>query len=131
MSQSLFAQAALATAALLPPVSAILYARQGGTTLPDGTVTPNCVAMPVSIRVQPATSADLTQCEGLNQTTQTRTVYLQGSVHGLERTHQFGGDTLFFEGSEWLVTGQPEIWGATQWSRLLVTRQITQPPSQA
>lgn len=124
MSQSLFSLVAAATAALLPPTQALLRTPTGATTLPDGTVQPTYTTLPLTILVQPATSADLTHQAGLNQTTPTRTVYIPGSITGLNRAHQFGGNLLFFEGTDWLVTSQPEQWGATQWSRLLVTQQV-------
>lgn len=129
MSQSLFAMAAAATAAVLPPVVATLRINQGTTIQPDGRVTPHYTPLLVSIRVQPATSADLEHSMGLNQSTQTRTIYMPGAIQGLERSHQFGGDTLLFEDAEWLVTGQPETWGNAQWSRLVVTRQLPLPSS--
>ncbi|OUI85182.1 hypothetical protein [Acetobacter orientalis] len=123
MSVNIFALAAAATTALVPPTQAVLRTQTGGTTLPDGTVQPRYTTLPVTIMVQPATSADLMHQAGLNQSSPTRTVYIQGPVHGLERAHQYGGDILFFDGTDWLITSTPEQWGETQWSRLLVTQQ--------
>lgn len=120
----LFSMAAAATAVLLPPVLATLRAHEGCITLPDGSTRPRYTDVLVTIRVQPASSADLTQTEGLNQSSDNCFIYLPGTIKGLDRTHQFGGDSLIFDGSEWLVTGQPELWGGTAWCKLLVTRQL-------
>ncbi|KAA8385711.1 hypothetical protein FOH24_11955 [Acetobacter tropicalis] len=121
----LFGIAAAATMALLPSILATLRVQDGTITLPDGSVQPCYTDVLVTIKVQAATSADLIQTAGLNQSSENRLVYLPGLIKGLNRTHQFGGDSLFFEGAEWLVTSQPETWGGGQWSKLLVTRQLS------
>lgn len=121
--KNLFRLAAAQVSCLSPPVIATLRAQEGYETQPDGTIVPRAIDILLRIMVQPASSADLTQSAGLNQSTDTRVVYLPADLKGIDRTHQFGGDVLVFEGSEWLVTGQPETWGGGQWSKLLVTRQ--------
>ncbi|MFT9064382.1 MAG: hypothetical protein ABF430_11310 [Acetobacter persici] len=121
--KNLFRLAAAQISSLTPPIIATLRAQEGHSTLPDGTVTPLSQDLLLRIMVQAASSADLTQVAGLNQSTDTRVVYLPAELKGIDRAHQFGGDILVFEGSEWLVTGQPETWGGGQWSKLLVTRQ--------
>ncbi|MFT8517914.1 hypothetical protein [Acetobacter persici] len=121
--KNLFRLAAAQISSLTPPIIATLRAQEGHSTLPDGTVTPLYQDLLLRIMVQAASSADLTQVAGLNQSTDTRVVYLPAELKGIDRAHQFGGDILVFEGSEWLVTGQPETWGGGQWSKLLVTRQ--------
>lgn len=132
MMPSLFAMAAAATHAVLPCIVATLRMSDGYDTQPDGTTRPRYNDVLVSVRIQPASAADLALHEGLGQNTLTRTVYMPGEIKGVDRAHQFGGDLLLFEGATWLVTGQPELWSETQggvkWSRLLVTRQ--EPPSQ-
>ncbi|GFE94510.1 hypothetical protein [Acetobacter persici] len=121
--KNLFRLAAAQISSLTPPIVATLRAQEGHSTQPDGTVTPLYQDLLLRIMVQAASSADLTQVAGLNQSTDTRVVYLPAELKGIDRAHQFGGDILVFEGSEWLVTGQPETWGGGQWSKLLVTRQ--------
>lgn len=121
--KNLFRLAAAQISSLTPPIIATLRAQEGHSTQPDGTVTPCYQDLLLRIMVQAASSADLTQVAGLNQSTDTRVVYLPAELKGIDRAHQFGGDILVFEGSEWLVTGQPETWGGGQWSKLLVTRQ--------
>ncbi|MFT8464163.1 hypothetical protein [Acetobacter persici] len=121
--KNLFRLAAAQISSLTPPIIATLRAQEGHSTQPDGTVTPLYQDLLLRIMVQAASSADLTQVAGLNQSTDTRVVYLPAELQGIDRAHQFGGDILVFEGSEWLVTGQPETWGGGQWSKLLVTRQ--------
>lgn len=121
--KNLFRLAAAQISSLTPPIIATLRAQEGHSTQPDGTVTPLYQDLLLRIMVQAASSADLTQVAGLNQSTDTRVVYLPAELKGIDRAHQFGGDILVFEGSEWLVTGQPETWGGGQWSKLLVTRQ--------
>ncbi|GAN69293.1 hypothetical protein [Acetobacter orleanensis] len=125
--KGLFRLAAAQVSGLTPPVLATLRAQEGNITQPDGTVVPQYVEVLLPIMVQPAPSEDLAQVAGLNQSTDTRVVYLPAELKGIDRAHQFGGDLLMFEGSEWLVTGQPETWGGGQWSKLLVTRQC--PPA--
>ncbi|MCP9318913.1 hypothetical protein KBX73_03790 [Acetobacter persici] len=121
--KNLFRLAVAQISSLTPPIIATLRAQEGHSTQPDGTVTPLYQDLLLRIMVQAASSADLTQVAGLNQSTDTRVVYLPAELKGIDRAHQFGGDILVFEGSEWLVTGQPETWGGGQWSKLLVTRQ--------
>ncbi|MBS1002172.1 hypothetical protein JK169_14410 [Acetobacter persici] len=121
--KNLFRLAAAQISSMTPPIIATLRAQEGHSTQPDGTVTPRYQDLLLRIMVQAASSADLTQVAGLNQSTDTRVVYLPAELKGIDRAHQFGGDILVFEGSEWLVTGQPETWGGGQWSKLLVTRQ--------
>nr|WP_025826847.1 hypothetical protein [Acetobacter persici] len=121
--KNLFRLAAAQISSLTPPIIATLRAQEGHSTQPDGTVIPRYQDLLLRIMVQAASSADLTQVAGLNQSTDTRVVYLPSELKGIDRAHQFGGDILVFEGSEWLVTGQPETWGGGQWSKLLVTRQ--------
>ncbi|MCX2562154.1 hypothetical protein OQ252_12210 [Acetobacter farinalis] len=113
---------------LTPAIPTTLLAQEGTTVLPDGTVAPHYTNVLLRIMVQAASSADLSQVAGLSQSTETRVVYLPAEIKGVDRAHQFGGDLLVFEGSEWLVTGQLETWGGGRWSKLLVTRQCPSAP---
>lgn len=122
--RSLFSTVSAALSGLTPAITATLRAQEGTTVRPDGSVVAHYVDVLLRIMVQAASCADLTQVAGLNQSTDTRVVYLPADIKGIDRAHQFGGDLLVFEGSEWLVTGQPETWGGGQWSKLLVTRQL-------
>lgn len=113
--------------AVNPCIQAILRASSGSETLPSGRVTPEYTEVLITIQVQAANSEDLQQVANLNQSTDARSVYVYGHIKGLDRAHQFGGDILVFDDSEWLVVGQPEQWGSGEWCKLIVVRQI---PSQ-
>lgn len=113
--------------AVNPCITADLRASDGSETAPDGSVVPKFVDVRVRIQVQAASSEDLQQIANLNQSSDVRAVYMAGHIAGIDRAHQFGGDILVFDGSEWLVTHQPEQWGRSQWCKLLVTRQIQSP----
>ncbi|MGD7069014.1 hypothetical protein [Acetobacter sp. AAB5] len=119
----LFNMALGATAALLPSVPAILRVNTGYKTAADGTTTPCTMDIAVTIRVQPVPTDELTQTDGQNQSTIQREIYMPGTICGVDRTHQFGGDVFVFDNAHWLVTAQPEAWGG-QWCRVLVTQQV-------
>lgn len=120
---ALFNMALGATAALLPSVPAILRVNTGYTTAPDGSTTPSFMDIAVTIRVQPVPTAELVQTDGQNQSIIQREIYMPGTICGVDRTHQFGGDVFVFDNAHWLVTAQPEAWGG-QWCRVLVTQQV-------
>lgn len=113
--------------AVNPCIQATLQASNGSETLPSGRVAPKYTEALITIQVQAASSEDLQQVANLNQSTDVRSVYVYGHIKGIDRAHQFGGDILVFDDSEWLVVGQPEQWGSGEWCRLIVARQI---PSQ-
>lgn len=107
-----------------PMQDAILRQCTGSITEDDGAVTTTYEDVPVSIEVQATTGGDLQMLANIDQQADLRTVYMRGVAHSLSRALQTGGDLLIFEGSEWLITQILEQWGAEDWCKLAVTRQI-------
>ena len=107
-----------------PMQDAILRRCTGSITEDDGAVTTTYEDVPVHIEVQATTGGDLQMLANIDQQADLRTVYMRGAAHGLSRALQTGGDLLIFEGSEWLITQILEQWGAEDWCKLAVTRQI-------
>lgn len=127
MSLNVFGAASRMITAVNPCITADLRASDGSETLADGSVVPKFIAVRVRIQVQAASSEDLEHLANLNQSGDVRAVYIPAHIEGIDRAHQYGGDILVFDGDEWLVTHQPEQWGASQWCKVLVTRQIPSP----
>lgn len=105
-------------------INATLKASAGDIENNDGSVTPQYTVSTVEIEVQAMSSQDLQQIENISQQGDMRAVYVRGAVRALNRPLQVGGDILTFYGSDWLVTQQLEEWGAGEWSKVLVTRQM-------
>lgn len=84
---------------------------------------------PTLIDIHPTPSGMLQLLDDITQQNESRLIYMRGTAHTLSRPLQCGGDSLIFEGSEWLITKILEQWGANEWCKLIVTRQIpAQPP---
>ncbi len=124
---NLFSLASTMTSVISPLQPAILRRMTGTELAADYSTTPLYEDIPVMIDIQPAPAALLQFTGDITQQGESRTVFMQGSAHTLNRPLQTGGDALLFEGSEWLVTKILEQWGANEWCRLIVTRQT---PSQ-
>lgn len=83
----------------------------------------------VSGQLQPLTSKDLRQLEGLNLQGYQRAIYFSGRVDGLVRATMQGGDLITTpDGNVWLVTIVLEQWsgdGGTgaPWCKVAVTLQ--------
>lgn len=107
-----------------PMQDATLRRCTGSITEDDGAVTTTYETIPVQIEVQATAGGDLQLLQNIDQQGDARIVYMRGATHALNRPLQTGGDLLLFEGGEWLVTQVLEQWGAEDWCRLAVTRQI-------
>lgn len=76
-------------------------------------------------QVQPLTTRDLRQLEGVNLQGTMKSIYLNGSVAGIVRPALKGGDQIILpNGSVWLVTVVPEAWNLTAgWTKAVITLQ--------
>lgn len=80
----------------------------------------------VPLQIQPLTTKDLRFLDGLNVQGTERAVYLNGSLLGIQRLGQKGGDLLCFDGAVWLTTAVIETW-RTGWCKVGVTLQMDEP----
>ena len=98
----------------------------GSVTNADFTRTPT-YASPVQMygQVQALTTNDLRQLDNLNLTNVSRSVYLSGSVDGVDRKHAKGGDLLTIGGDVWLVVHVLEQW--PDWVKVAVAQQLDTP----
>lgn len=89
----------------------------------DGTLIPTYRTVPqVPMQLQNMTTHDLRQVEGLNLAGVNNTIYVQGSVNGLVRQINKGGDIITFpDGTVWLVEAVLESW--PDWCKLAVVLQ--------
>lgn len=110
------------TSSIAPLRTITVLVSNGSTTQLDGTQVPNTIAVSVQGQVQALSSGDLEQVENISQQANMRTVYMPGNLPGIDRTHQWGGDRLQFDGDTWLVTQMAEAWPG--WCRLIVVRQL-------
>jgi hypothetical protein len=83
-------------AAVNPMTAAILQISDGSTIAADGSRTPKyrVPTSNVSAQVQPLSSKDLRQIEGLNLQGYVVAVYLSGELDGLVRVQNKGGDLI-------------------------------------
>ncbi|WP_182356664.1 hypothetical protein [Komagataeibacter europaeus] len=125
MGINLFGAAGNACAAVNPHIIASIRFSTGSTENPDGSPNLTYSTASVEVEVQAVSSEDLKQVENINQQADMRSVYVFGAMNALNRPLQIGGDILTFCGSDWLVTQQLEEWGDGEWTKVLVTRQIT------
>lgn len=80
----------------------------------------------IPMQVQPLTAKDLRYLDGLNLQGTERAVYLNGSLLGVQRLNQRGGDLLCFDDQVWLTTSVIETW-RTGWCKVGVTLQTDEP----
>lgn len=124
MTFDLFGIATGALGGVNPMRSALLRVSTGPITADDYSMTSGYEDHTVMIDVQAMATSELAQVENISMQNDVRAVYVRGVLHALNRPLQVGGDRLVFDGSEWLVTQVMEEWGADDWCKILVTRQI-------
>jgi hypothetical protein len=105
-----------------PFVLATLRQSDGYTTNADGTRTPNYVDTVMRIQVQPMSSDELKQVEGLNIQGNKTAIYLRGNWNGVVRVDRQGGDLFKFAGKTWLASVALENW--PDWSKIMVVEQM-------
>lgn len=114
-----------AITAVNPDVSCQIYVSTGTTTNAAGKKIPS-YADPFSIQgqVQPITSDDLKQIDGLNLQGYLKSIHINGNVDGVNRLKQKGGDRIVIEatGEEWLTVQVLEQW--PDWCRVAVRLQV-------
>lgn len=106
------------------PMQTLMIQRSAGyATAADGTQVPTYrKAIYRQGQVQPLSSKDLRQIEGLNLQGDVRAVYIQGRIDGVVRIDSKGGDLITdLDGQVWLVNQPLEQW--PDWCKVCVTRQ--------
>ena len=96
----------------------------GYTTADDGSRTPITISITlVASQVQPLSSSELRQIEGLNISTESRGIYFYGESHGVLRAGQNDGDKITLaDGTRWIVVQVLEQW--IDWAKVAVARQL-------
>lgn len=110
-----------------PSIQAILKVTDGYEVGYGFKTIPKSLELLVDIDVQAVSTSDLANIQNIAQQSDLRTVYILGGIKGLNRPLQTGGDVLNFYGSDWKVIQVLEEWGAEEWSKVVVSRQINQP----
>lgn len=122
---NLHAIAAPFIGAINPNIPAILQKSAGSTTSADGKRTPLFSYQNVIAQVQPMSSGDLRQTEGLNLNGTKRSIYLYGESNSVERVTSKGGDLVTIatgaNAGIWLVATELEQW--PDWVKVAVTLQ--------
>jgi hypothetical protein len=109
-----------------PMVVARVQVSTGYTTGADGGRVPTYgPVISVTAQVQPLTSRDLQQIEGLNIQGTLKAIYLCGDLKGAVRSELKGGDLVTLpDGTVWLVVQMLESWGLTAgWSKSAMVLQ--------
>lgn len=109
--------------AVNPDVPVTIRVSNGYTTASDGSRTPAYTSFDTTAQVQALTSTDLRKLDGQNIQGSTRKLYLNGSVSGVDRLSQDGGDLVTLaDGTVWLTTMVLEQW--PDWCSVSITRQM-------
>lgn len=113
-----------AIGAVNPSQPITIQSSTGYTTNPDGRRVPSYAApVTVSAQVQDLTSRDLRQLDGLNIQGSQKTIYCNGSIKGIVRLTQNGGDLVtLVDGTLWLTTVVLEEWA--DWCKIAITQQV-------
>lgn len=109
-----------------PLIQITIQVSTGSTVRADFVPVPSYAA-PITVlaQVQPLSTRDLQQLEGINLGGEMRSVYLNGIVNGVVRVLLKGGDLITLpDGTIWLVTMVPEAWNLTAgWTKAVITLQ--------
>ncbi len=103
------------TSAINPNIGATLFISTG-YTITNFKQVPTYSKAAVSAQVQPLSSGDIRQLDGLNIQGAQKAIYLNGSALAISRIKKFGGDLIVFpngtlpEGNTWLVLASLEQW---------------------
>ena len=114
-----------AIGAVNPNVSATLQVSTGSTSNADGSLTPTYAApVTVTVNFQDLANRDIQHLNGLNIQNATKKAYCYGSVNGIVRDTQQGGDLLTMaDGTLWLVAYVFESW--PDWCAVALTQQVS------
>ncbi len=103
------------TSAINPNIGATLFISTG-YTIANFKQVPTYQKAAISAQVQPLSSGDIRQLDGLNIQGAQKAIYLNGSALAISRIKKFGGDLIVFpngtlpEGNTWLVLASLEQW---------------------
>ena len=122
---------ASAISAVNPMVPCSLQVSTGSTTNADFSKSPSyAAAVLVMGQVQALQYRDLVQSDALNLSGTRRSIYLTGSIQGIVRSKNRGGDLITTpDGNVWLVAFVAESWlndsgnNSAGWCRVVVTLQ--------
>lgn len=105
-----------------PPGGPGTYALNKPQTVPLEAMT---TTQSIQAQVQPLSSRDLAQIDGLNIGGEKRVIYINGEINGVVRVRLKGGDLVTFsDGSVWLVNQEMENFDFTAgWSKSLIVLQ--------
>lgn len=117
-----------------PSIVCSVLRSTGYTTDPTGERTATYAApVVVSAQVQALSSTDLELTNGLTMQGIKRALYLDGTVSGVDRAANTGGDMITFAGTDdvplelqnttWLVELVLEQWDTPQWCKVAVVKQ--------
>lgn len=122
---NLHAIAAPFIGAVNPNILAILQTSAGSTTSADGKRSPLFAYQNVIAQVQPMSTGDLKQTDGLNLNGTKRSIYLYGESNATVRPSSKGGDLITIasgaNAGTWLVAMVLEQW--PDWVKVAVTLQ--------
>ena len=96
----------------------------GAVLQPNGDLLPGYApAFSASVQMQELSFKDLQHVDGLNLQSVMRSVYLDGTIYGVERGTAKGGDKFTTDdGQVWLVVAVTEQW--PDWCRVILQLQI-------
>jgi hypothetical protein len=116
------------TSVVNPNTPATLFISTGNTTVNYRQI-PSYDQAAVSAQVQPLSTGDLKQLEGLNVQGAEKAIYLNGEALAINRIKKLGGDLVVFspanappEGTTWLIKANLEQWSST-WCKVAVSLQ--------
>lgn len=112
--------------AINPPMMVQIQMSAGYSTAADGSRAPSYApAVIASAQVQPLTTRDLRQVEGLNLQGTLKAIYVNGPLTGAVRPAIQGGDLITLpDGSTWLISTVSEGWNVTSgWTKAIMTLQ--------
>lgn len=101
----------------------VIVLRSTGYTIGAGRKQVPSYADPVTgpAQIQALDGKDLRQVEGLNVQGTIRAIYLRGSLAGVIRPDQVGGDIVQWKGQDWLVVKVLEAWPT--WTKAAIVLQ--------
>ena len=119
----LYSIASAAIQAVNPSVVATIQVSTGSTQNADFSRTPSYAnAQTVKVNLQALQYNDIIQADALNIQGVRKKMYIEGTVNGLVRDQNKGGDIVTLpDGSVWLVAVIAENW--LPWNCAIITRQ--------
>lgn len=100
-----------------------------GHTIVDHVQVPSYADAQVVAQVQPLSSKDVRQLDGLNIQGAEKVIFLNGAALAIVRVKQLGGDLVVFspgtlpEGDTWKILASLEQWGGSTWCKCAVVLQ--------